>query len=209
MPKDIISFSGRKHSGKTFLANITTKYNYTIINFADAMKKIVAELLSIDVDYLNQIKDLNLDSECNLDFKFTPTNLLFLSDKLNIKKEYIQEIFPINSCIVSIRDFLQKLGTDVIRKYNSEWHIDQIRNKIKPNKKYVFADTRFPNELDFIKKLNGECWFIIRESHIKISNHISELSLTKHHFSVDNIIYNNKDEYDLKEKWVSYMESDI
>ena len=211
MPKKIISFSGRKQSGKTFIANLTVNYGYTLLNFADEIKNVVCKVIGIDISLLNNIKDIDLQKRNSFlsQFTFTKESILLMASLIDIPNNFVQEIFPINSKIISIRDVLQKLGTDLIRKYNPDWHVNKIRLKIQDDKKYVIPDTRFINELNLIKELDGDYFFIIRPNNKDISNHISEVSLNWSHFNLDHVIINNKDTNYLKENWNYFMKHDI
>ena len=53
----IISFSGRKGSGKTELADVCSKYSYQVIYFADNLKDIICKCLDISRDTLEKLKD--------------------------------------------------------------------------------------------------------------------------------------------------------
>ena len=54
----IISFSGKKHSGKTELAKINEQYGYININFADELKNLVCYCLNITRNVLENEKDV-------------------------------------------------------------------------------------------------------------------------------------------------------
>jgi len=196
LPK-IISFSGRKQSGKTELANVCKKYDYEIINFADSMKNLICELLKITRVEMEETKDNEKE------IKLTDDNLILLSEKtdidINIFKNEKTEFH-------SIREILQFLGTDIIRKHNSQWHINKMKNIIEenPDKKYCIGDTRFINEKEFVESLGGECWFIIRPNNLHISNHISEIELTWFDFNRNILI--NKNLNDFINKWNKYLE---
>jgi hypothetical protein len=210
MPQRIISFSGRSHSGKTLLADLTTKHGYIILNFADEIKYTCCKLFGIDMSLLNNIKDIDLIKQKTFDFSFTFTkeSILLLSSLINISSDNVIKVFPINYQIKSIRECLQKLGTDLIRRYNPDWHVNKMRSKIDNEKKYVIADARFINEINLIKELKGECWFIIRPNIRYISNHLSEISLNWSMFDISQIIVNNKDIDYLSSHWNEYMMTD-
>lgn len=199
LPK-IISFSGRKHSGKTELAKICMKYDYELINFADSLKELICDSLEITREYLEEYKD-TIVSSYDLSEKIT-----FISDRINIEKSIVSRYLsePFNS----IRKILQIIGTDLIRNYNNLWHINQIKQKIldNPTKYYCIGDCRFLNEKKMVEDLNGECWFIIRPYIFEISNHYSEIDLKWADFG-DNIIINNVNKELLTQKWQNYLES--
>lgn len=200
LPK-ILSFSGRKHSGKTELAKVCIKYNYELINFADSLKELICNSLGITREYLEEYKDTIMDIKYDLSSKIT-----YISDKINIEKSivstYLSEPFD------SIRKILQIIGTNLIRNHNHLWHINQIKQKIlsNPNKYYCIGDTRFLNEQKMVEDLSGECWFIIRPNMFEISNHYSEIDLKWTDFG-NNIIINNVNKELLTRKWQNYLES--
>ena len=211
MTKRIISFSGRKSSGKTLLCELTQKYGYTLLNFADEIKTVACKIFGIDLTFLNNMKDINLSSRNTFDFSFifTKKDILLLSSLIDIPNILVGEVFQENSKLISIRDFLQKLGTNLIREFNPDWHVNKMRLKINNGEKFCISDTRFLNEKNLIKEFNGECWFIIRPDYNEVSNHQSEISLNWTNFNENNIIINNKDQLYLKQHWKIYMEKDI
>lgn len=202
----IISLSGRKQSGKTELTNICEKYGFKIINFADELKILICEILNISKKNLEIYKD-DKNKEYDIQNKID-----FISTKLQINKNFLIPL--LSRKFSSIRDLLQTIGTDVIRKYNPEWHINQIRKKIKEENngdinhiKYCFGDCRFKNEKTFIEKeLKGECWFIIRPYNFNISNHESEINLRWIDFG-NKIIVNNVSKDMLIKRWENYMKT--
>ena len=90
------------------------------------------------------------------------------------------------------RELMQFIGTDLIREYCSDWHINKVREIIETNgdKNFVIDDVRFPNERELIESLGGTLWFVVRPKLDNVSNHISETALKWQEF--DNIIVNNK-----------------
>jgi hypothetical protein len=203
MPQRIISFSGRKHSGKTLLAEQCEKQGFTLINFADSLKNVACAILNISLDKLNSIKDGENP------FTLTEVQIVNLAELIELSCNDILKVFPRGYYLKSIREFLQRVGTDLIRKSNPNWHINKIRYIIanNPDKNYCVGDTRFPQELELIKELNGECWFIFRPEYTAdISNHISETSLNWSHFDRDHIIVNNETKTKLIDTWNYYLE---
>jgi hypothetical protein len=188
----IISFSGRKGSGKSLLTlYLKNKYNYKIINFADELKNLICNILNISFHDLESKKDQLNDQLQN----FINNNLESICDLLHneicVEKDIIKQIL-LSQKISSIRTLLQLIGTDLIRYYNPEWHINKIKQKLNHNEYYCFGDTRFINEKAFIESLNGTCWFIIRPDNLNISNHISEINLRWSDFK-NNILINDTD----------------
>lgn len=200
---DIISFSGRKESGKTLLASICVQeYGYTMVNFADPIKDVTAQVFGITRDTLERLKDASFSQPVNL----TNNQIYIIHDMTGIQTSYINNHFEKVS-IQSFRHFLQVLGTDVIRKYNQDWHIEEIRKRlVKNGNKLVFADARFKNELNFLKELGAETWFISRlHGYKSISQHASETSLDIHDFG-ENVLFNIGIDLDsFIQPWRQYM----
>jgi hypothetical protein len=202
MTQRIISFSGRKHSGKTLLAEQCQKHGYILINFADSLKNVTCAILDISLDNLNRIKDHKQP------FTLTNTQIINLASLIELSYDNILNVFPKGYYLKSIREFLQRVGTDLIRKFNPNWHINKIRYIItkNPDKNYCIGDTRFPQEKELIEELNGECWFIFRPEYTAdISNHISETSLNWSYFDKNYIIVNNETRENLIATWNHYL----
>lgn len=199
LPK-IFSFSGRKQSGKTELTKVCKNYGYEIINFADPMKNMICSLLNITRYELDEKKDI----KCSSKIIFGEKELKFLMEQTGIN----YDILKTKTEFDSIREILQVMGTDIIRKYNPEWHINKIKeileNPENKNKKFCFGDTRFKNEKLFLESLGAECWFIIRPNNFNISNHVSEIELTWCNFNRNILINEIFDNFVYK--WEKYIE---
>lgn len=193
----LISFSGRKGSGKTELAKVCTKYGYILINFADSLKDLVSKCLDISKNELECWKDEQLTWDLS-------KKVDVIAKELEIKQEII-ETYCKNS-FVSIRQILQILGTDVIRKYNPDWHVNKTIHRITNynTKRFCIGDCRFKNEKNAIEALGGECWFVIRPGQVDISNHQSEVDLNWSFFG-DKVIINSMDRYNFILRWNNYL----
>lgn len=175
----IIGFCSRKSGGKTLCSSMLQKYGYIPLNFADELKELVCHILNIPIEELEIYKN-------NHEMKFNIKNKLsYIADYLE-EKTFINRytiIFELQDFIHTqrnIREFLQFIGTDLIRKYNPNWHISSLLSKIDKNKNYCIGDVRFLNEKKAIEDLGGKCFFIIRPQKINyddISNHTSEIDL--------------------------------
>lgn len=191
MKNRIIAFAGRKRSGKTELSKfLKEEYDAVIITIASYLKELCAELLSCDINELLLMKDDGTVFEYNLNEKW----LNILHNKTNIAKDVIEKEMG-NITFTNVRQMLQIIGTDLIRKYNPNWHVEQMVNEIKSydgTRLITIDDVRFPNEKEAIEQLGGEVFFIIRTSNcLNVSNHISERSLTWKAFDDKHIIVNN------------------
>ena len=195
-----IGLCGRCRSGKTELANICVSLGYEKISFASHLKKLVAKLLKCNIEEVNLLKEANFEYICDeFDCKF-------ISKECNIPYQFIEELM-LNKNFSNTRDMMQFIGTNVIRKYNNNWHVNKTREIIQNNldKNFVIDDVRFENEVQLINEFNGDCWFVIRPFLENISNHASEKTLKWQNF--ENIIINDGKLELLKFKWKAFVEN--
>lgn len=195
MSNKLIAFAGRKRSGKGLLSNAIVEYNNDmnqqtkILTVASYLKELCCILLGINYETLIEWKDNGHT------FNIKPNEKWFniINNKTQIPIDTIKnELVDIE--FTNVRQVLQVIGTDVIRKYKPNWHIDCLSEDIQDYiKSYniVIDDVRFPNEKEAIEKLGGRVFFIIRPNYFDISNHISETSLKWQNFKEDNIIIND------------------
>lgn len=196
---NIIGLSGRMRSGKGELSDICVKHGYIRLYYALPLKILCARILRIDVDQLNFLKNRNE----RIDYTLTNIDFDFLSEETKIPIEEFKDFLE-DVRIETVRDMLQLIGTDVIRRYDENWHVNKIRKMIKENENYVIDDVRFPNEKKLIDDLNGDCWFIIRPSVSIISHHSSEESLSWMDFN-DKVIVNDGKLDSLRERWDKFI----
>lgn len=194
----IIGFGGRLRSGKTDLSRICEKYGFQRIYFALPLKQLIADLIDKTIDDVNELK--NVENEYILNYD----KIKFLSEETNIPIEIVEPLLA-KKIFRNTREMLQYIGTDIIRKYNKDWHVDKIRNMIDITKNYVIDDVRFPNEKEMIQTNNGILFFVVRPILNNISNHESEISLKWQDF--DNIIINDGGLEELRFKWDSFMKN--
>ena len=197
----IIAFAGRKRSGKSMLAKGMREYssNIVIVTIADNLKFLCCKLLNRTYDELNQMNDDGTIFEAKVDDYWVSTikRELNISDNI-IRKEIGGRIFT------NVREVLQIIGTDLIRKYSPDWHIDKTIERINSygdDKIIVVDDVRFPNEKRKIEEIGGDVYFIIRPNYWDVSNHPSEIALKYTDFCNNRIIIN---EYS-QEQMVTYF----
>ena len=197
----IIAFAGRKRSGKGMLAKGMREYspNVVIIAVADSLKFLCCKLLNRTYDELNQMKDDGTIFEAKVDDYWVSTikHEVKISDNI-IRNEIGGRVFT------NVREVLQIIGTDLIRKYSPDWHIDKTIEHIKSygdDKIVVVEDVRFPNEKRRIEEIGGDVYFIIRPNYWDVSNHPSEKALKYTDFNDNRIIIN---EYS-KEQMIEYF----
>ena len=172
----IIGFAGRMRSGKTELAKVCEELGYRKLYFALPLKQLCADLLDISIDGLNEAKNNNTDISLFLGDDICT----ILSEETEIPLEDVRSTCY-GKTMNNVRQMLQFIGTDLIRKHNTDWHVNRVRQMIEDGYDYVIDDVRFPNEKKMIEDLGGTCWFVIRTTFDNISNHVSETSITWHH----------------------------
>ena len=199
LPK-IFVFGGRKSSGKTELAKACVPHGYTLINFADSLKSLVCECLGITLEYLDSHKDV---VESSNPYRLAH-KLHYISVQTGIERS---RLTPLLNSFYTIRDVLQVLGTDIIRKYNPDWHVKKTVNRIRtspPEARFCIGDCRFRNEKRALEKLGAECWYVIRPSMLVVSNHISETELDWTQFD-GRVIINDTTRNTLIKRWETYL----
>lgn len=201
----IYAFCGRKRSGKGVLAEIVKENtNGVIVTIANYLKNICCEILDCPLDELNKIKD----DGTTFFLRPTPRWFEIISKHTGIDKQLIRKkIRRID--FTNVRQMLQVIGTDCIREYNSNWHVDcmvkDIQKYLEEGKTIAIDDVRFPNEKEAIEKLGGECFFIIRPLTDNVSNHSSETSLTWDMFDDNHVIINNDTLDNFKKRFTEYV----
>ena len=123
------------------------------------------------------------------------------ADILHCKKERLEDewfkelpISWLNN--ITVREFLQKLGTEVGRTIDKDLWINAYLRKIDPNADIIVPDIRFQNEANKIKeyKPGNIIIKVVKDTELK-DNHISETSSDT--IEGDYIIHNNKSFSDL------------
>lgn len=109
-------------------------------------------------------------------------NMLF--DNFNdqeVKQRYIDWLG------MTVREFLQKLGTGVRNAIDQEFWVKALFNTYTDN--IIIADVRFPNEVEAIKERGGIVFRIERPG-AGAGNHVSETALDDYHgfdYIIDNV----------------------
>lgn len=197
----VIGFAGRCRSGKTILSEVCEKYGYQRLSFALPLKQLCANILDISIDELNRTKNENIPIEITIGKDICK----ILSEETNIPIGTTTDICD-GKYLHTVRDMLQFIGTDYIRKYNSDWHVNRIREMIEDNVNYAIDDVRFPNEKRMIEELGGDCWFVTRTTLDNVSNHESETSITWKD-CMNKVIVNNSTLNELLFKWEMFMDN--
>lgn len=196
----ILGFAGRLRSGKTELAKVCQEHGYEIMSFATPLKELCADLLSVTIDELNSLKNNCIKINILINNELCEK----ISKETDIPIDIVEDV-SLGKVIADAREMLQFIGTDLIRKYNEDWHVNKIKERLDKDKNYVFDDVRFKNEKKMINSLGGDCWFVIRPKIDQVSNHESETSLTwKDCFN--KIIINDKTLEYLRFKWENFLD---
>lgn len=216
--KTIIGFAGRQRSGKTSICKyLEESMGAEIVTVASALKKLVCDFLVCDLKTLNSLKDKRTPI-----YKALPiTNVPRWWDDMAIERVYdevgvpdnmlpfawydtIKQAFNTIDKSTTVRELLQMVGTDIIRKHNPMWHVNKLVENIQNSDSdlVVVDDIRFPNEREAIEKLGGQVFFVIRpDLTVQVSQHSSETSLTWHDFDDRHVILNYSTEEFMHEKF--------
>ena len=200
--KHIIGLCGRQGSGKTMLANyLTENMGYKRIYVAEALKNLCSKMLNMSIEEMDEKK--NVISE----YVLTESHAKLISEECDIDFNDVMEAFGlVNFKLQTVRQAYQFLGTDLIRKFNPNWHIEKMLSTIKPNEKYVVDDVRFPNEVEALKYHGSKLIFIVRPIVSNVNHHMSEESIKWNDF--ENLIINNTTKEHAVQQLIGLIESD-
>ena len=235
----IIGISGYSGSGKDLVgtiiqylvANNQTGYNNTTTSIKDVIKAQdehewwLEEQSNWEIKkWAGKLKEIasmltGIPKHKFEDQEFKKTNLPEEWNEIQSTVRYTQKGSYITEQFVpmTVRDFLQKLGTDGLRDglHENVWvnalMSDYIPDDVQwadgplggyepgtefPN--WIITDTRFPNEAEAIRKKDGILIRVERPGVKPVNNHPSEVSLDKYNF--DHTIINNGSVEELAEK---------
>jgi len=187
----IIGISGYSGSGKDLVGTIIQEISlnkWHIKKWAGKLKTIASILTGIPVE--------NFEDQ---EFKKT-----LLGPEWGTVKDIPLNGVPVfadmqfNS-LMTVRDFLQKLGTEAIRDslHENTW-VNATMVDYTAESNWIITDTRFPNEAEAIKKAGGIVVRINRPGVQPINPHPSETSLDD--WSFDAVINNDGDVSDIVHK---------
>jgi hypothetical protein len=139
----IVGICGLISSGKGTVADILQNdHGFTKISFADSLKDAVANVFSWPRAMLEGDSDLSRQWREQVDE--------WWAERLGIPN-------------LTPRWVLQQWGTEVCRTgFHQDIWIASLERKLRSNINYVVPDTRFPNEIDLIKKIGGTVWCVKR-----------------------------------------------
>jgi len=191
----IIGLAGKMRSGKGLLANwLNEEYGYSYFEVADAIKNICVDIL--DLDNREQL-DILKNNYRKIGMHFTESLCERFAKECNISAEFFKKKM-LGKDIQTVRELLQVIGTDVLRAYDPNWHINRLMDEVMPVVKdgggAVIADVRFPNEKLAIEGIGGKVYYVKPYAEADKSEHISENSLSESDFNEMYIINNDLDE---------------
>ena len=197
---NLIALAGRKGSGKSELGKVCKRNGFTIIPFAFALKKLISDIVGFKVDSSQESKIKKVD------LKLNKKQLEYISSSTGISIDDVTSIIG-EVHFETVRDMLQIIGTNLIRRCNPNWHVDKVREVIlsDTSKNWCIDDMRFPNEKAMVEELGGENWFLIRPILDDITQHPSESSLRWQDFG-NNIIVNDGTTANLTNRFEYYLQ---
>jgi hypothetical protein len=192
----IIGISGKMGSGKdTFGQMLQDELpSYTLKSFAFKLKQVASIISGIPIENFE-------DPEFKMGYMTSEWDTSILKDSPSkyLKTETTQ---------MTVREFLQKLGTDGLKHnlHSSVW-INALFSDYKKEKSedffpnWIITDVRFPDEADAVKKKGG-ILIRIERSNIKQGSsktHVSETAMD-HYSDYDIIVHNEGDLESLKKR---------
>ena len=204
----IIGFAGRARSGKSTLAKVLKEVQgAVVITIASYLKGLCCDILDVTPKELDEMKVNGTEIELKADA------IEKIAQETNINNTMIANVlssYPINN----VRQMLQIIGTEVIRKYNPNWHINKMKAEIESypqDQLIVIDDVRFPNEREAIESYaNSIVLFIMNPRKIdNVSNHESERSLFWYNFDRKRVIINYTNIYKFVAEFLDMQENNF
>lgn len=134
--KDLIGFVGFQGSGKNTAALVLEQLGYQPISFADSLKDCLSAIFGWPRHMLSGD---------------TPESRAW--------REQVDEWWAARLGIPNFtpRMAMQRVGTDAIRHhFHGDIWIASVEKKISNGGKFVLTDLRYPNEINFVKRLGGD-----------------------------------------------------
>lgn len=184
----VICIGGRKSSGKSTLSKECVKAGYSLMSFGFPLKNFICKMLNIDLKRLEELKN---DTNYKIDF-MSCRDFVMSELKIPINSNEFDNVFNNK---FTMREILQNLGTNIIRKIDNDWFIKKLNYDIDRShfKKIVIDDLRYQNEKKFIKEKfenKAKFFYVLSPYNNNISNHISEIDLGWRDFKNEYILVN-------------------
>ena len=131
MVRNIVGFAGRKRSGKGVLTEAIQNHvgleNTEVVTIASFLKDLCCQLIGLStIKELNSIKD----NGTVLNVRMTSRWVDILQNVTNIPRHSLEDEIQQKGVIYDVRELLQYIGTDIIRKYEPSWHVNQMKKKV-------------------------------------------------------------------------------
>ena len=155
----IIGIAGKSRSGKNTVAEMLQKnIGFPIVGVADGLKQLCSELFDIPIEDLSSAKKDELSS-----VRLTEEQKNAFLQKIGLEDTSIRMEFT------SLRDMLQHLGTDIVRKHDPLYWLKILGEKDN----VIIADIRFEDEVNWIKSKQGILYYVDRHTLVE-DKHPSE-----------------------------------
>lgn len=208
---ELIGISGKPRHGKDTIADaLVERYGFVKIPFAKELKRVVSVVFEIPLERLNGD---NKDSPYPQPLLLTKTLICHLLDELGVNDTDIEvDLIQKFNCkeIISDRQLLQTVGTDIVRKcIDNDYWINKFIEEVKQHEKVVCSDARMPNERKLIRDLDGEVILVKRPNFDTGDTHESENSLGEDG-EYDVIVTNDYTVFSLKSEiqfWYEWVRS--
>jgi len=154
---EIVTFIGVVGSGKDYQADILVKKGFVRIDFKDELLDMASDLLGYDV---REHYDW---------FKEHPVGLRWDDNPLLRDLAHRASHEMVRLGIPTGRVFLQRLGTEVMRKRDKDYWTKAWCRKAYANitagRSVTVADCRFMNEVEAIQNMRAPCRFVFCDYH--------------------------------------------
>lgn len=190
--KNLIGISGKIGSGKDTVAAIIQELypQYEVKKFAGKLKDIASILTGIPVEKFEdqEFKKTDLGKEWSYVYP----------------DQYYDDGESVMVCM-SVRQLLQKLGTDALRDnlHENVW-VNALMADFTKDSNWIVTDCRFPNEAKIIEEKGG-ILLRVERSTCNLGTHPSETALDN--FPFEHVIFNNGSMDDLRNEVKKFLES--
>lgn len=181
----IIAIGGGRGAGKDSAAEALIKRKgFLRIALADKLKDLCSEVT--DISRTDMDDPDKKDAPFKEPFIILSSHLQYLIDLIEydgfkVSETAYKAIFKEfnNKPILSIRDLLQTVGTDILRTHVSDTIWLEYFNRIVCDKKcnIVVTDARFANERAYLKSLGAVLVLVKRKGLVSTDSHVSENQL--------------------------------
>jgi len=182
----IIAFTGKAGCGKNTAADyLCDEYGFEQVAFADALRDglmVLDPFIYPTVRLSEGLKVFggwdNLKRPCPTDNRC----------------QYCKKLLPVLNIHGEVRRLMQNFGTDVMRSFDPNFWINQVRERIvtSPEQEtWVITDCRFDNEARFVRRMNGMVVEIERLGVEPVRSHASEEGVSRN--LIDRTVVNDKD----------------